>query len=389
MKTRMPQFGAANVAGLPALFAEVDAPLRDEREPEFTAEAVEAGKLLAGTKGLGCIQCHDFAGHPSIGIPAVDLAKVHERIYPGWFRELLMDPVALKMNTRMPEFWVAGRSPVKDVLGGDPARQVEALWSYLSLGSSMPLPEGLVPLPGEYEVEVYDEPVCVGVFMEGVSPRTICVGLPERVHYAFDVENSRLALAWRGRFLDARGTWHARAGQLEKPAGEDVFGFPSGPALARLATPDAPWPTDEASHYRVLGRRIFLDGRPRFRYEFRGSALEEELRPVLRPYGAALLRVLSGEPFPSDAGIHLRVATGESIERTGASEWLVRDGERMIGIRGVHDAAFVVVASGRSELRLPFCGDTATSTMTAMPVGSDGKRKPCTVTALHEIEYAW
>jgi len=361
MKTRMPQFGAGNVAELPELFATVDAHLCDEREPEFTPEAVEAGKTLAGTKGLGCIQCHDFAGHPSIGIPAVDLAKVHERIYPGWFRELLMDPVALEMNTRMPEFWVAGKSPVKDVLGGDPARQVEALWSYLSLGSSMPLPEGLVPLEGEYEVEVYDTPVCVGVFMEGVSPRTVAVGLPERVHYAFDVQNSRLALAWRGRFLDARGTWYARAGQLEKPAGEDVLEFPRGPSLAMLEGPYDPWPTETGAQagYRALGRTFDEARRPVFRYQLGYAVVAETIVPELRPGGAVLRRRLDFQsPYLMRVHVDLRVAVGKSVrhEPVSGGAWVVA-GEREIRVR-IAPASWrkrthvVVGLDGQEELRL-------------------------------------
>jgi hypothetical protein len=291
MKTRMPQFGPTNVSELPGLFAAADASLRDEREVEFTNEAVEIGKRLAGTKCLGCIQCHEFAGHPSIGIPAVDLAKVHERIWPGWFRELLMDPAAIQMNTRMPSFWVAGKSPVKDVCGGDPVRQVDALWSYLSLGSSMPLPEGLVPLPGEYEVEVYDTPVCVGVFMEGVSPRTVCVGLPERVHYAFDVQNSRLAKAWRGRFLDARGTWYARAGQLEEPAGEDVLEFPSGNGLMDADQRDDPWPQEARTRRRVQGA---------------GTSVDPARRPVLRVLGVRREGRGSDRARPGPEGAILR-----------------------------------------------------------------------------------
>ena len=93
--------------------------------------------------GLGCIQCHEFAGHPSIGIPAVDLAKVHERIYPGWFRELLMDPIALKMNTRMPTFWVERQEPRRTL----PRRRSRAAGrtrcgATSRSGSSMPLPGG-------------------------------------------------------------------------------------------------------------------------------------------------------------------------------------------------------------------------------------------------------
>ncbi|MSR64119.1 MAG: c-type cytochrome [Planctomycetes bacterium] len=350
MKTRMPQFGADVVAALPALFAEADAALRDEREPEFSMAAVEAGKTLVGTKALGCIQCHEFAGHPSLGIPAVDLAKVHERIYPGWFRELLMDPIAINMNTRMPTFWQNGKSPVA-LFDHDPLQQVDALWTYLSLGQSMPLPEGLVPVEGEFDVEVYDTPVVVGVFMEGVSPRTLAVGLPERVHYAFDVQNSRLAKAWRGRFFNARGTWYARAGQLEKPAGEDVLEFPPGPALAMLDAPGDPWLTEigHAAGIRDLGRRFDEARRPVFAYSACGIHVEETIVPVLKAGGSGLVRQFKTNK--EGELLFLRAALGSSIAKGANGLWTIA-GERELRVRAPANA-FVVNGADGAELRVP------------------------------------
>lgn len=383
MKTRMPQFGAANVSALPELFAAADASLRDEREPEFSPEAVEAGKQLAGTKGLGCIQCHDFAGHPSIGIPAVDLAKVHERIYPGWFRELLMDPAAIGMNTRMPSFWVDGKSPVQHLLGGDPTQQVDALWTYLSLGSSMPLPHGLVPLEGEYEVEVFDTPVCVGVFMDGVSPRTVAVGLPERVHYAFDVQNSRLAFAWRGRFLDARGTWHGRAGQLEKPAGEDVLEFPAAPTLALLEDESDPWPAAAGGEAGHRARGWWLDGeyRPVFRYELCGLQIADSVVPEIRPGGATLVRRL--DVFGDDlVRARVRLAVGSRIERSDDDVWLV-SGAQEVRVRVSKPHVGSVVPSGDGfELR-------ARIRLTGQSMRSDQDGRRCAGSSTLEVTYSW
>jgi len=387
MKTRMPRFGAENVAELPALFAECDAAQRDEREPAFSVDAVASGRELAGTGGLGCIQCHELAGHPSIGIPAVDLAHVTERLYPGWFRSLLMDPVALKMNTRMPAFWVDGKSPVKTLYDGDPSAQVDALWSYLSLGSSMPLPRGLVPLPGEYEVEVTDEPVCVGVFMEGVGPRTVCVGLPERVHYAFDVEHSRLALAWRGRFLDARGTWHGRAGQLEKPAGEDVLEFPPGEALMMLDERDDAWPAEvgRAAGYHVLGRSVGVSRRPEFRYSVCGVEVGETMEPVIRAGGSGLRRRFSMPLDQVQGNLFLRAAVGDSVQRVGEGSWSIERDGATVRVQLPTDAGFVHAdESGRAELRFPIVSDSVSSTPSARPI-----RGASLSWAVYEVEYSW
>jgi len=379
MKTRMPHFGPA-AEPLVELFTEVDAPQLDAREPEFSVAAVEAGKELVGTKGLGCIQCHTFGGHASLGIPAVDLAGVHARIQPGWFRSLLMDPVALKMNTRMPAFWVEGSSPVKSVLDGDPARQVDAIWSYLSLGASMPLPHGLVPIEGEYEVEVYDVPVAVGVFMKDVSPRTICVGLPERVHYAFDVENSRLAKAWRGRFFDARGTWHARAGELEEPPSEDVLEFPPGPLFTRLANPEDQWPTGTDSlQTRALGREFDNSRRPVFRYQRGDVTVREALRAELRPGGAILVRDLRLRS-PSTTEVDVRLAVGQAVRQESESTWVVDGASVHFSLPFQWKARIVRASDGRSELRLrgqiPFPGLIQTSKENAESMNL-------------EVEYSW
>ncbi|MDP6763416.1 MAG: PA14 domain-containing protein [Planctomycetota bacterium] len=295
MATRMPQFGIENIGHLPALFTELDDSADREAPPSFDLATIEDGRRLVGTGGLGCIQCHTFAGYDSLGIPAVDLAETTAHVRFGWFRKLLLDPIAINMNTRMPEFWVEGRSPVADVLDGDPERQITAMWNYLRLGTSMPLPDGLVVPEGRYELVVGDEPRLCGVFMAGVSPRTLAVGFGVHTHYAFDVQNSRLAKVWRGRFFNARGTWHARAGELESPPDGDVLDMPPGPPFAMLEKEDSPWPTGESSAagYSVLGRRFDPQRRPIFRYAVGPVEVEELIAPQLREDGSWIVRTFS------------------------------------------------------------------------------------------------
>jgi cytochrome c553 len=294
LATRMPQYGAANVTGLAELFERVDGSPADMQAPEFSAERAEQGRKLAGKGGLGCIQCHVFDGVRSLGIPAVDLAHVRERIKPAWFEKLLLDPKSLGMNTRMPIFWDAqGVSTARTILDGDPRKQAEALWSYVSLGRSMPLPDGLVVSDAEYELTPTTDAILCGVFMKNASPRTLLVGNPELVHFAFDLENTRMVCAWRGRFFNARGTWYARAGGLEWPKSDDLLEFERAPALAFLASAAAPWPEafGRAAGFQRLGTRYDPHRRPTFRYRLREVEVAESCVPLLRPGAPALRRV--------------------------------------------------------------------------------------------------
>jgi mono/diheme cytochrome c family protein len=327
--TRMPIYGAPNVGTLAALFGAVDAHDVKDADPEFDPVLVEAGRKLAGKSGLGCIQCHRFNGTESLGIPAVDLATVHERIRGAWFRQLLADPKSLGMNTRMPEMWQVidtpsgkvQRSPISDVLDGDPARQVEALWQYLSLGPSMPLPDGLIVPEREFELVPADGPSICAVFLRGHTPRGLMVGLPEQVHYAWDFEHARAVWAWRGRFFNAGGTWNGRAGALERPPAENAYEFPAGGALvadAELVPEPRGWRLDAAQ-------------RPVFRYVIGGVEVEETFEPRLRKGGAILARKLVARaPAEGPAPVLRLRHSGEELQfdsrnqvREARAEWEV------------------------------------------------------------------
>ncbi len=349
MLTRMPRFGPANVGHLPALFGALDA-RPSPPEPAFDPRDVELGRELGGRASLGCIQCHDLAGHEGLGIPAADLARTHDRLSYGWFRELLLDPPSVGMSSRMPFFFASGASPAVDVYGGDPARQVDALWTWLSLGAALPLPDGLDVAADEYELVPRDRVLTAGVFFAGASARSLVVGFPARVHYAFDVEHSRLVAAWKGRFFNAEGTWHGRAGQLERPMGDEALSFPPAPAFARVGRDDA-WPPapPEKQGPRVLGRGVERDGRPVHRYEVGGVRVAEDVAPLVGAAGTGLARRFrfeGGEP----AGLVLRAAVGRSVEQRAGE--LVVDGR--LHVRAP-DAYAADGTEGR-EVRVPVQG---------------------------------
>lgn len=330
LATRMPRFGAANVAGLAQHFAALDAGPDADVAPPFEAQHIEQGRKLAGSKGLGCIQCHSFNGVKSLGIPAVDLGVVASRLRPAWFRKLLLDPRSVGMNSRMPILWQERadgslESPVKDLCGGEPRAQIDALWSYLSLGAGMPLPEGLDTPDLVFELVPGDEPELCAVFLEDSSPRAMMVGFPQGVHYAFDLQDSRLAWVWRGRFFNAKGTWQARAGALERPPVPDARRLSMGAPFARTAKRDE-WinSAGEDARYKRLGWRFDAQRAPIWRYSFDGIEIEERIVPRVSGARAALLR-----EFTLRAPAPVEELYFDILERRRVSAW-TREGEHFV-----------------------------------------------------------
>ena len=231
LDTRMPQFGAENVGFLPELLVALD------RKPDNLPHAddavevqKEAGRKIVGTSGLSCIVCHRFNGQAAQTFQAIDLTTVSQRLNQDWFNKFLLDPNRYHPGTRMPAFWPGGKSLLESLLGGDTARQHAALWTYLSDGPRAKFPEGLsrqgVELVVGGEAVVYRGKLWEAGF------RAIAIGYPGQLNAAFDAEEMRLSLLWRGRFLNAGPHWNVQGmGQIH-PLGTDVVIFPHGSPMA-------------------------------------------------------------------------------------------------------------------------------------------------------------
>ncbi len=100
LQTKMPVYGAAT-ATLGVLLAKADA----KTETVLPGGDDTAGRKLMGTLGgLGCITCHRWGERASLGIQALDLSNLGQRIQPGWLREYLVNPAAYRAGTLMPSF---------------------------------------------------------------------------------------------------------------------------------------------------------------------------------------------------------------------------------------------------------------------------------------------
>ena len=346
MNTRMPAYGSQNVSHLAAHFTAADPAVGPDAQPAYSEEAVEAGKAIVGTGGASCVNCHTLGDQKSLGVPAVNLASMHGRVRPSWFRAYLADPQRFRPGTRMPTFWPPNERVYPDIAGGDRTKQIDGVWTYLSLGGSMPLPKGLVVAPGEYDLEPDARTIVFGTFMDGIGARCHAIGFPERVSAVYDAGGLRLAQAWKGRFMNAEGTWRGRAGQLSLPAGSSIVTVASGPVVAVLAAPDAPWPTRTTSGLRFLGMQRDERGNPTFSIGRDGLRVDETVGTVLFTGGARLNRTFTVRALTVDEAISLRLAEGSSIVADGAG-WRI-DGGPVLFVDGARP--FVRTVDGRAEL---------------------------------------
>ncbi|MFM8471489.1 MAG: PA14 domain-containing protein, partial [Limisphaerales bacterium] len=350
MATRMPQFGEANVKHLVVDFAAVDARAASGPALADDPALAKAGHKLAGTGGLSCVACHTFAGRPSLGVPALDLTTVTERLQWDWFRRYLLDPQTLRPGTRMPPFWPDGKAANKDILGGDTEKQVAALWAFLAKGTQAELPPGLIT--GKLELVATNEALIYRNFIEGAGSRAIGVGLPEKVNYAFDANELRLALLWQGPFIDAARHRTGRGVGYEPPLGYGVTKWTAGPAFALLDSPGASWPTETGRSTTGQFRGYTLDAlqRPAFRYTLGDVVVEDFSVALNSAVDSGLHRTLTLRAAKPVAGLHFRAAVGAKIEAKGGNTFLV-DGKVRVKLTGAE--AHVRESGAKQELLVP------------------------------------
>ncbi len=346
MATRMPQFGEANVKLLPALFEQADAGAALNFPAD--ANAAKFGRKLVGVGGYTCIACHVFAGHKSLGVPALDLTTAPARLKPAWFGAYLLDPQSLRPGTRMPSFWPGGVAANRDVLGGDTDKQIGAIWAYLANGKDGDLPAGLVQ--GQQEIVAENEAVIYRNFIEGAGSRAIGVGYPEKANLAFDANEMRLALVWQGAFIDAAKHRTGRGDGFQKPLGANVVKGPPGPPFAVLESESAAWPeaVGKDAGYQFKGYRLDDKQRPAFRYTFNGAEIEDY--PIATPgeVDAGLKRTISVAAPHGIERLYFRAAVAEKIDE--------KDGAFLVGkmtLKFPGSKPVVRAANGKSELLVP------------------------------------
>ena len=252
--------------------------------------------------------------------------------WKDWFQRYMIDPQNYRPGTRMPTGFPNGQSVLPEILDGEPDTQIAAIWDYLALGKKAPIPAGL--MRGMIELIPKDEPIIYRNFLEGLSPRGIAVGYPEKAHLAYDAEQFSISLIWHGAFMDAARHWNGRGQGNQPPLGDHILKLDKGTPLAKLESADSPWPTTppREAGYRFRGYRLDNQGRPAFRYEFDSISVEDY--PVAvpgKPY-ASFERTIT-LTSDTDRSVWFRAASGSSIEPDGTG-WFVVDNAIRLRLSG-------------------------------------------------------
>ena len=248
MATRMPQYGTANLQHLPPVFTRIDiltsremkipspeSRLESEREREKLLRP--AGRELLGDKGLNCIACHNFNGKAASVNQGIELLTSYQRLQPGWFNSYLRNPGAFRPRTIMPTAWLNGVATHKTILDGNTDMQIEAIWYYLSLGTSAADPSGIRGVSTKLTVD--DQAKTYRGRSRVAGFRGIAVGLPDKLSYAFNAETGTLSAIWQGDFIGVN--WSGQGSGDFNPSSEPIT-LTQDVSFVQLADENAPWP---------------------------------------------------------------------------------------------------------------------------------------------------
>jgi mono/diheme cytochrome c family protein len=287
MATRMPQYGTRNLQYLPDLFRRLDVlegPDMKIPSPEFLSEEERekekqiraAGRELLGDKGANCVTCHNFNGKSAGTDQGLELLTSNERLQPAWFRRYLQNPGAFRPRTVMPTAWPDGVAAFTKILDGDTDRQIEAIWYYLSLGTSAADPSGIRAV--NTKLTVGDTPVTHRGRSRIAGFRGVAVGLPEKLSYAFNAETGTLSAIWEGEFVNIN--WSGQGSGDFNPASQSVE-LAQDVSFAVLEDENAPWPL-----LPVMTKEAPANPNPLYPknvgYQFRGYYLDETLIPTFQ-----------------------------------------------------------------------------------------------------------
>jgi hypothetical protein len=169
----------------------------------------------------------------------------------------------------------------------------------------------------------------------------------------------RLALVWRGAFIDAGKHWTGRGQGFQTPLGDGVFSPDAASAIAVLASPESPWPVakpdqpvgERRDGPRFRGYSLDAQGRPTFNWSIDGMRIGEKIEPIVEGGKQVVRRTIQVAGRPAAGEAFFRVALARKVEDKGDG-WLLIDDTWRVRVRGTGvGPAANRTADGTTEIR--------------------------------------
>lgn len=207
---------------------------------------------------------------------------------------------------------------------------------------------------GQVLIEPDAKPTLIRSFIQmpgEITKRThaLSVGSRTGMHYAVDLDQMALLMAWKGDFADATELWYERGEpQLLKPNGTTVYPAPRT-ALAVLSNATTAWPDSVGENVlQYKGISLDKDGSPSVDYTMNGTTIRDQIRPT----ETALSRTFTLGGTAPAGQLYCRLAGGKSLEEIAKGLYAVDD--RSYYVRFDPKAPVSVRQSGgRQELIMP------------------------------------
>ncbi|MEM9366213.1 MAG: hypothetical protein AAGD07_09460 [Planctomycetota bacterium] len=246
----------------------------------------------------------------------------------------------------MPSYWPNGVAIRKDI-PGSPQEQIEAIWQYLLEGRQARAPAGVIREP--LEIVVTNEARMLRRRYPEIGKRGIGVGYPGGVNLGYDALQMRLAMIWRGPFVDPAAAWYGQGSGNVRPLGPTLL-FPKGPELTEDET-KALNDSNRPSSHQFQGYSLDQQRRPTMRYQFESVIVTDTFREFsddLTGQTQLRRRVTLESPESLD-GIRFRLAFGDRIESIGDARFRINN---RLNIRVLTDQEAVTTADNMLELPL-------------------------------------
>ncbi len=354
------------------------------RQPELRPDQGQLGRFLAGSKGLGCVNCHSFRGTYLAGKPepvtrGPDLTLVGEHLRPEYFQRWMMDPARIRPDTKMPKALLAdGGVPIPSMSTLPPGTPLAALWAYLNQGERA--------LPPAEEPSVLPSPKPDGPLVQRGDPTTegaeripkgLALGFADGT-LLFDADRLAPVALWHGGFV--KGGDGPYFGMNWTRVGGASTSFPVRPeAIAFQLAPGDPWSpsplpleSDLNAGSRFQGYRI---GKTAVRLRYRLLAgtqpvsVTDDLRVESRDSWQGFARVLRFTGLPEGARTALLVPEGESFAARSAN------GEVLPGGVVATTAPLLTYRNGPA-FRAVRVSAPAESSWEGLPAAGEGEARP-------------